>query len=362
MQSSSASQQLCICIPTFKRASLLRLLVEDLAQQSIRPSALVVVDGDPDSGEVRQTLAAASLPASRVVYLPSNHANLAYQRYLGWRAASVLGADNLIYFDDDQRIYQCDVLEWLTRPLLAPDSGVAGVGCYSRVPESGHDAAMNHLMARQEPHRLVRLFGSRASLGLKPGDLTPTGHRVALNATGQDYETTTWLQGRVMAYRMSAIDANTFSDDLFALTHVHCGLGEDTFLSRRVGARGKLLYTFRAVVEHPNADTPKAYPYEAFKYAYAATYSRRFLNDYYRVFDPPTARDRWALAKSYVGITLLAWSRVITQPSKLHLALARGTTLGALHGLTRPPTARRLTPHIDWWADAEEALAQVKYL
>lgn len=348
---------LTICIPTYKRSTLLQRLLEDISSQTIQPQAVIIVDGDPTSGEVLQMLANTALPrAWRIIYVPSNHANLAYQRYLGWRTAADLGAEILIYFDDDQRIHQPDVLEWLIRPLLAADNGVVGVGCYIRVPESGYDPTTNHLVAKKRTHWLVRRFGSSRTLNLKPGQLTPTGHRVGLIDNGQDYVDTDWLQGRVMAYRMSAISREIFSDDLFALTHIHCGLGEDTFLSRRIGARGKLLYTFRAVVDHPNADTPKAYPYEAYKYAYAATYSRRFLNDYYRVYDPPTLADRWALVKSYVGNVFLAWMRALYKPNKTTLAYARGTTLGAIHGLTRPPAAKRLTPRINWWADAEEAL------
>lgn len=349
-------KSITICIPTYKRSHLLRLLVEDLTKQTVQPDTLIIVDGDPGSGEVRKMLEEVQVPENwHICYVPSNHGNLSYQRYLGWRAAAYAKADILIYFDDDQRMYQQDVLEWLSKPLMT-DNDVVGAGCYSRVPDSGHDPSMDHLMAKEKTHWLVHRFGSGARLRLKPGQLTPTGHRVGLIDNGQDYVETEWLQGCIMAYRMSAISRETFSEDLFALYEHRIGRAEDTFLSRRVGARGKLLYTFRATVDHPNTDTPKAYDHEIYKYAYAATYSRRFLNDYYRVYDPPTASDRWALVKSYAGNVLLAWIRVLTKPNKTHFALARGTTLGAIHGLTRPPTAERLTPEIDWWADAEEAL------
>lgn len=318
---------------------------------------MIIVDGDPASGEVLQMLSSIELPrAWRIVYLPSNHGNLAYQRYLGWRVAANAGADILVYFDDDQRIYQRDVLEWLTKPLLDTND-LVGVGCYSRVSESGHDPAMTHLVAKKKSHWLVKRFGSQRILKLKPSHLTPVGHRIGLVDDGHDYVETDWLQGRVMAYRMSAMSRETFSEDLFALYEARIGRAEDTFLSRRVGAQGKLLYTFRAIVDHPHADTPKAYPIEAYKYAYAATYSRRFLNDHYRVHAAPSLSDRWALIKSYAGNTLLSWMRVARNPTKANFALARGTAFGAVHGLTRPPTAKRLTPGIDWWGDAEKAIA-----
>lgn len=358
----SSSFSFAVCIPTYKRTYFLKKLVADLTSQTFTLNTLIVVDGFPSSGDVTEMLHALHCPElGKVVYIPSNHSNLSYQRYLGWRAAADLGVDILIYFDDDLRIYQRDVLEWLTRPF-ADDNNVVGVGCFSRVPESGHDPAMNHLMAKRKTHWLVQRFGSRTALDLKPGQLTPTGHRVELADNGQDYVDTDWLQGRVMAYRMSVMTTETFSTDLFALYEHRIGRAEDTFLSRRVGTRGRLLFTFRAVVEHPNVDTPKAYPYEAYNYAYTATYSRRFLNDYYRIYDPPTISDRWALLKSYAGNVSIAWMRAFSKPKKTNLVLARGTTLGALHGLTRPPSAKRLTPHINWWGDAEKALANAKQL
>ena len=349
---------LAVAIPTYKRPHLLRLLVEDVLKQSLLPDYILVVDGDPQSGDVRRELSQVSA-AVPLTYIPSNHGNLAYQRYLGWKASRDTGASLLIYFDDDERLIQADVLDWLVRPFA--EANVVGVGCVIRFGErsDGSDAATARQRGRRS--RLAELFGSGRNIS--PGGLTPTGHRSPPLSDVEDYRTVKWLRGGVMAYRMAALSESTFSDDLFALDHVHCGLGEDTFLSRRVGARGKLLYTFRAVVDHPNADTPKSYPFEASKYAYAAAYSRRLQNDYYRVYEPPRLADRWALVKSYAGTTLLAWMRTITSPSKLHFALARGTTLGAIHGLTRPPTAKRLTPDIHWRADAEAALknAQVTY-
>ncbi len=341
-----------ICIPTYKRPHLLRLLVEDILKQSLVPDHIIVVDGDPKSGDVRRELShfSADVP---LIYVPSNHGNLPYQRYLGWRAAEKNKADIIIYFDDDQRIVQSDVIKWLAGPF-SDDSKVVGVGCYSRV-------------SRDEPrseqtHPLVRWFGSRKSLDLRPGYLTPTGHRVALIDGGEEYVATTWLQGRVMAYRMASISESTFSDDLFATYEHRIGRAEDTFLSRQVGVNGNMLFTYRAIVDHPNADTPKAYSTNQKRFAYAATYSRRFLNDHYRIPEPPTLTDRWALVKSYAGTTLLAWMRTVTKPSKVHFALARGTTLGAIHGLTRPPTAKRLTPDIDWRADAEAALKNAQVI
>lgn len=165
-----------------------------------------------------------------------------------------------------------------------------------------------------------------------------------------------------MAYRVTALDQRCFSADLFALTHVQCGLGEDTFLSRQVGTKGRLLMAFNTQVEHPDDDTPKAYPYRARKLAYATAYSRRFLNDHYRDPHPPTLSDRLALLKNYVGVSFFAWLRAITSFKVYRFAYAWGYTQGAIRGLLQKPTAKNLTPQIDWWQDAEEALAHRQIL
>lgn len=346
---------LAIVIPTYKRTHLLSLLLQDLLKQTLQPDYLIIVDGEPENGEVLQMLSKDLPRDTPIIYVPSNHSNLPYQRFIGWRIATQFQVGVLIYLDDDQRISQPDVLEWLVKPLDV-EGNIVGVGCFSRVPGNESDTTSE---LKAEKHWLVNLFGSSVLSGLKPGQLTPTGHRVGLVDCGEDYVNTEWLQGRIMAYKMDAITSEVFSEHLFAAYERRVGRAEDTFLSRRIGARGKMLFTFRASVEHPNADVPKAYPIEAFNYAYAVSYSRRFLNDNYRVYDSPTLLDRWALAKSYAGVVLLSWIRVLTEPNKHNFASFRGTTLGAFHGLIRPPTAMYLTPSIDWWADVEKALAEM---
>jgi hypothetical protein len=160
-----------------------------------------------------------------------------------------------------------------------------------------------------------------------------------------------------MAYKLAALTEECFSADLFALDRIGV-LGEDTFLSRRVGTKGDLLLAFCAQFEHPDADLPQAYPTRALKFGYTSAYSRRLLNDNYRGFDPPRFSDRVALVKSYLGTTLLNWCRALASPKKHRFAFAWGYTLGAFRGLIQKPTAKNLAPQIDWWQDAEAALRQ----
>src|SRR5690606_4490425 len=147
---------------------------------------------------------------------------------------------------------------------------------------------------------------------------------------------------------------------LFATYELRIGKAEDTFLSRRVGFNRRLLMAFEASVEHPDADISRAYPNEAQQRAYAIAYSRRLLNDDFRPFSKPHLSDRIALVKSYMGNIVLNWFSGLLSRKKDSFAYAWGYTLGGIRGLIQKPTAHTLTPHIDWWADAEAALSNLQ--
>jgi glycosyltransferase involved in cell wall biosynthesis len=349
---------LCIC--TYKRPQLLKKLLQDVARQTQWPDAVIIVDGDPASQEVATLPATMDLPATwRLLYLPSNHANLSYQRYLGYKAAKNLNTKILLYLDDDLRISQTDAIEKVLSPFFWGKGKISGVtatfqmGGHSQHPEVATLWDLQHYN-HGRLHLLVRLFGNAQKI--PPGGLSPSGYRRLPLDQGQDYAQVDWLRGGVMAYSMQALSEECFSEDLFAMTHVRCGKGEDTLLSRRVGSTGQLLLAFCAQFEHPDDDLPKAYPHQAYKFGYGLAYSRRLLNDHYRVFDPPRVADRFALVKSYLGTACLNWWRAVTRPKRHRFAYAWGYTLGAFRGMIQKPTAKNLTPHINWQADADAGL------
>ena len=357
-----ASLQLAVCIPTYHRPQLLRQLLCDLSRQTISIDRLIIVDGDPCSREVLETVAGAPCHARELRYVPSNHANLPYQRFVGWRAAA--GAQWLLYLDDDLRLLHPDSAERLIRPLRASRGRV--VGTTAELEASSAASKATGSACRREPPRfrmlaeLARRFGS--SGGILAGDLSPAGHRRPPIDRNRPYELVGWLRGGAMAYRMSAITPDCFRDALFAMSEHGWGLGEDTLLSRHIGARGVLLTAFRAGFVHPAGDRTVAYRRTAFGRGYATAYSRRLLNDHYRSFESPRWADRMALTKSYAAHALLGWFHALSHADKHAGAFALGYTLGALRGLLQSPTSRRLCPGIDWRADAEAALSQARTL
>ncbi|WP_298002657.1 MULTISPECIES: glycosyltransferase [Anaerolinea] len=340
---------LCIC--TYRRVHLLQQLLQDLLRQ-ILPDVLIIVDGDPNPTKVFDMLSKwkASAPFP-VYYVPSNHPNLAYQRYLGWRVAKDQGVPFLLYLDDDLRIEQPDAVEKMLAPLFS-DPGVVAVTARI-VMGKGHSEQSNK-GGRSLFHPV---YPSRKFL---TGALTPAGDRKLPPEDGKDYHNVEWLRGGAMAFRMNALLPDCFSEDLFALTHIGCGMGEDTFLARRVLRYGKLLYASCAVFLHPGEDTPKAYPVDPYKKARAVAYSRRLLNNIYRGDSSPQISDRLYLLRSYLFNAVWLWAKAITGFRLYRVQYALGYTVGAVRGIFQNPTSQVLTPHIDWWAEAEQALAQAQ--
>ena len=349
---------IAICICTYKREHLVDLLIIDILNQKLQPNSIILVDGDPGSKKVINLLEEKyRIPELKIIYQPSNFGNLAYQRYLGWRVADQEKVDFLLYFDDDLRISNVFALENLLEPMNR-DQDVLGVTAVTDIGLMGklsNQPIFNHKKNNKNIlNLLTKNFGSGATI--PPGGLTPSGHRIAPERKSDGFVEVKWLQGRVMLYRMNAISQTSFSEDLFALDHIRCDLGEDTFLSRQIGYKGKMLLGYGLGIEHPNADLPKCYPIEAFHFAYATAYSRRFLNDHYRVTAPPKLSDRIALVKSYIGNSMINWFRAIFSLKKYEFSYAWGYTKGALRGVIQKPTSKNLTPEINWWKSSDNAL------
>lgn len=346
--------KLALCIPTYKRAHLLSALLDDVALQTVEPDTIIVVDGDAASEAVRIVLASRA-SRSDIVLVPSNHANLAYQRYLGARVAT--GHEILVYLDDDLRIEQPNAIEALIAPLRQTSASyVAGTAVIQfpspfEVDDSG--AVANRIRdSRNGPGSIAKFFG--AARHAKPGGITPLGHRIPPSSAA-DYANVEWLRGGVMAFRTCILTDSFFSADLFALTHVNCGLGEDTYLGRRALMHGKLYMANNAVFLHPNADAPKAYPVDAYRMGFASAYSRRFVNDTFRGTLPPTLSDRAALLKGLLGAGVITVVRALVFRNRVRFAYSAGFLAGAGKALLRSPRADMLAPGISWWRDAAAA-------
>lgn len=349
------SFSVCVGVCTYKRTSLLIKLIEDLFAQSRQPDRLILVDGDPSSGEVRKVVLNHPMN-NRIRYVASNHPNVAYQRYLVWRAATESVCDVLLYFDDDLRLPDKETLSQIAG-FLNGETDVVGVTVPLAVgPDAvfrGHEVVLETQRSKSQTSWIVRAAGSARHI--PPGGLAPSGHR-RLPEGKKPEEAVEWLQGRVMGFRMSALDEACFPEALFAANHAGCGFGEDTVISHLVSFKGKLLFLNRLQVVHPDYDLPRAYPIQPFPYGRAVAYSRRVINDHFRGLKKPLFSDRFDLVKSYTGNILLLLFRLIREPKAYRFLYLAGYGWGALKGCFISPSPRHLSPGIDWKKDAETAL------
>ena len=184
-------RSLAIVVPTFRRPALLARLLADLAGQNRRPDVVAIVDGSPTcSSGARSVVATMARQSSLTTrYLPSNHANLPYQRWLGCRAVS--DCEMLLYLDDDLRLVNADIVEKLVRPLESDDQSIAAV-----TAPIAFGPSSDHLFVQKSKGRVLD-FGVTRRDG--PGELAPNGERIPVGPGSCDYESVGWLRGGVMA-------------------------------------------------------------------------------------------------------------------------------------------------------------------
>jgi GT2 family glycosyltransferase len=357
---SETKAGLAVCIPTYRRAGLLTRLLGDLRGQTLHPEQLIVVDGDPASGETRAVVESLGMSISPTTYVPANHANLPFQRYLGWRGSA--GQRWIVYLDDDLRVLQEDALEKLILPLETLPGEIAGVTARIDFPNRAatHSGVGGSSRVVNASRALAQRFGSAQKT--KPGGLTAVGYRKPPADTDEPYAPTEWLRGGVMAFDRNALNEQCFEESLFALAEMRAGLGEDTILSTKAAFRGRLLLARDVRFIHPDDDSPRAYAFQGFRAGWARAYSRRLINDSCRGFAPSSWTDRGALVKHYLGENFVNFRRFQLLRGWTEWKFALGYAWGTWRGVFQPPDAARLTPGVDWRADAADCLRRAVLL
>jgi glycosyltransferase involved in cell wall biosynthesis len=347
------SSNVFVCICTYKRPSLLQKLIEDLLSQTDRFNRIIIVDGDPSSEQVISVL--RDYENLSFVYVPSNHANISFQRYLGWKVAKRLNAEILLYLDDDMRIYQKEALEILLRPLNVEDETIIGSTAPIIFPTNIVDESKRRGLINRFLSKLKSFSWNNKNT---PGSLTATGVRILpADFSPEGYGRVKWAYGGVMAFKMNKLGEDSFLEDSFALHHIGCGLGEDTLISHIASKKGDILLIRSAEFLHPNADESKAHSREAYKFGYATAYSRRIINDHQH--SDSTFKKRLFLFGSYLSNNILNILLILLTMDAVKIKYETGYFFGSFRGLFKRPTASYLTPEINWWKDAETAISRM---
>ncbi len=341
-----------VCICTYKRPERLRLLLHDVELQRVLPERVMVVDGDPASGDVSAMLPECARTASfEICYLPSNYPSLPYQRYLGWLASS--RECILVFLDDDLRLDDPQFLLKLTAPFNSSDGKIAAVtGTFISGPELFEDARALFTNRGPRPWRYVFHL-----LGVRRGELSATGARDFPKDRGSGYERIGWLAGGAMAIRAQALTESCFLESAFDADLVGLGDSEDLLLATRIGRAGAILLAYCAVAQHPGLG-PSAFGSKSpHQMGFSWGYSRCLINACHGGRDGPTVWKRIILLWSTLGTIMLNLFRMAAHRDGRYWSYSKGLLAGLRRGFLQNPFTGAFSPQICWSAAAARAVA-----
>jgi glycosyltransferase involved in cell wall biosynthesis len=117
--------QIAVVVPTCNRPDHVRLIIENLRNQTLSPRVIILVDSS-DSDDLKEILS----KVNQVVYIRSKLKSAAYQRNLGLREIleNYQECEYVSFIDDDIRIFN-SYLQELSYNLINDDSlaGVSGI-------------------------------------------------------------------------------------------------------------------------------------------------------------------------------------------------------------------------------------------
>lgn len=211
------ANKLAVVIPTLGRPMELRRMLKSLAEQSVAPDRVIIIDEGEDDRDVADGLAQL-----KVQFLALKRGSTSAKRNLG---ASVVSPDvNLIAFLDDDIVLEPRALEamfrfWETAP---PDVGAASFNLANRTPFTAR---------RLKSLRITRWLGLYST---RPGEVLRSGFHTRIDPLP---ETTyvSWLMSGVLVIRKQVLKEFTF-DPFFE----GYGYLEDLDFTYRVGKRYKL--------------------------------------------------------------------------------------------------------------------------
>lgn len=259
-QSSSLHPGVAVVVCTYLRAESLKRLLHSLAEQTLRPDQLIVVDASPDDSTEVMLRAFPNLAglAAEVLYMrvEGSLRGLTRQRNLG---AKFVKVDKLAYFDDDVVLLPT-CLEEMARVHQEYGEAVAGVGGYI---VNGRST----VSLRWRVRRWLRVVPS-----LEPGRYFRSGMSTPWGflPPNEDLTQGDWLQGCATMWKTETVKSVGFRE-LFS----GYAQGEDLDFSLRVRSCGKLVVTGKAHLLHLTDDQGRPDPYWL---GYMAIYNRYLIH------------------------------------------------------------------------------------
>lgn len=220
-----------IIICTCNRPKDIIICLKSLAQQTITPDEIIIVDSSDTPIEQNQTFNTMFntkiFTQSKLIYKHTAK-GLTYQRNIGTKLAS----KDIIYFFDDDVILENDYIEQMNLTFAQHPNYAGGMGSVTNIPPKKNNAHrfLRHLFLLQ------RLYSS--------GKFTLSGQPT--HAYGQvQFKTVEVLGGCCMAYRKHVFDKHTFDEQLTRYAYM-----EDCDFSYRVSRDAPLFYNPMARMQH----------------------------------------------------------------------------------------------------------------
>ena len=213
-------ERCAVILCTRNRPHEVLALVKQLAQQTLQPCEVLVVDSS-DTDELGEHLRRTS-PSRRYIHMGPG---LTRQRNVGLEA--LLPCDYVLFLDDDVSLSDSFV-EAVVRTFLAYPNAV-GVGARTSDNPVTPPRALERLM----------MLDSRRS-----GRLLRSGVNVPFRDRSGPYPVD-WLPGCAMAYRHNSMKGMRFDESRLGV-----GWGEDVDFSARIAVRGQLMIITEPPVVH----------------------------------------------------------------------------------------------------------------
>jgi glycosyltransferase involved in cell wall biosynthesis len=290
-----------VCIATFRRPAQLAGCLEALARQTLPPDEVVISDAGQDP-ETSTVIARCRSVRSWVVrHCPTDRRALPWQRR--WAFEHSTGSV-VMFLDDDVRLMP-GALALINRAYReAPDAAGVGFPISYDGPSGASDSA-----------------GLRARwlgvAGHRKGGVTPGGITVELPADGTgDVLEVDWLSGGAMSFRRVVLEAIGPLPYLYHLYDQRIGKAEDSVLSRRACALGRLLLIpGRHAVHPPLGEAARtANPQDGFRRGLLETWGRAHVLRWVAP-DPRRASEAWLRLASLEVARAVAG--VLREPGRL---------------------------------------------
>jgi len=261
-----------VIITTYNRPDSLKLLVQQILQNSILPQHIIIVDSSKEINNDIQEY-------EKVIYIHSSHGNQPYQRYIGYLTSK---AEFIIFFDDDMRIEDRDALKKILDLYSNPN--IVGVQpnfintndfLSQKIPKSKFATVSKF-------NKVIKYIKSLSGYYTpSKGQLSYCGIR---GVKPKNLEEVLYFNGGVFSCKRSYIFKN-FNFKLFDIFEDKLGMGEDTILGHTLSKEGKILYVEKPMFLHDD-QKDSTYTVDFRSYGKRVAYSRLYLSyEYIRLND-----------------------------------------------------------------------------